>query len=681
MRKTPTLIVFLLSVASIAPAQTLQTQADSCMKREIVLDSVRVIGSMPGNSLSSTSPSQQMDAESMLHRGVGTLTEALRHVSGVTVRDYGGAGGIKSVSVRGIGSKYTGVMIDGLTVSDTQTGEVDLSRFSLTNMGLVRLVIGDDDNIFQPARNFITAATLQLCSAEPVHGLELKAQVEGGSWGTLKPSLSVGRAWGSNSASILADYLRSDNDYPFVLHNVSQTTYERRQNSQLRDGHVEGNLHLVWAGGQQQLQGKAYYYDTDRHLPGQVHLYTQDSSERLRERTAFGQLRWIGRVADYWSVQVNARMNWAMSADRQAELSGGERNETYWQREYYGSAAVNWHPTGQFQWNYSVDYMLNNLNSTLTTTQGQAPGVPPIASHPLRHTILQALSVRWKSRNVKVIGRLLQSNYINKVDEGAASTGNAHRFSPSLNVSWQPISNVPFYVRGFYKDLFRMPTFNEAYYYHLGSTGLKPERASQWNIGMTVGLPCKQEEATKWNLRLTADAYLVNVKDKIIAVPYNMFVWRMMNLSKSRTLGFDVTLSGSYRLAVGQSLEWTANYTLQAAVNRSNPKASSYDWQIPYTPRNTLAGTLTWMNPWINLVVSADGMDERWTTLEHANGTRLGGYAQMDVSAWKTWHWTKTEVTVRAAVLNVTNRQYEIVKRYPMPGRSWRLSLIISVNN
>ena len=160
-----------------------------------------------------------------------------------------------------------------------------------------------------------------------------------------------------------------------------------------------------------------------------------------------------------------------------------------------------------------------------------------------------------------------------------------------------------------------------------------------------------------------------------------MFVWRMMNLSKSRTLGFDVTLSGSYRLAVGQSLEWTANYTLQTAVNRSNPKASSYDWQIPYTPRNTLAGTLTWMNPWINLVVSADGMDERWTTLEHANGTRLGGYAQMDVSAWKTWHWTKTEVTVRAAVLNVTNRQYEIVKRYPMPGRSWRLSLIISVNN
>ncbi|MBR5918477.1 MAG: Plug domain-containing protein, partial [Prevotella sp.] len=105
-------------------------------------------------------PVQRMDREKMLQLGVHSLSDALRHFSGITLRDYGGAGGMKTVSVRGIGARHTAVVYDGIALSDCQTGEIDLSRYSLDQLDGLSLVIGDGDNIFQPARNQAAAATL-----------------------------------------------------------------------------------------------------------------------------------------------------------------------------------------------------------------------------------------------------------------------------------------------------------------------------------------------------------------------------------------------------------------------------------------------------------------------------------------------------------------------------------------
>ena len=88
----------------------------------------------------------------MMRMGMHSMTDALKHMAGLSVRDYGGAGGMKTVSVRGIGARHTAVVYDGIALSDCQTGEIDLSRYSLDHLSSVSLVIGDDDNIFQPAR-------------------------------------------------------------------------------------------------------------------------------------------------------------------------------------------------------------------------------------------------------------------------------------------------------------------------------------------------------------------------------------------------------------------------------------------------------------------------------------------------------------------------------------------------
>ena len=126
------------------------------------LERVDVVATRHTDAVRASIPVQQIDRNAMVRMGIHSMTDALKHMAGISVRDYGGAGGMKTVSVRGIGARHTAVVYDGIALSDCQTGEIDLSRYSLDHLSSVSLVIGDGDNIFQPARNQIAAATLIL---------------------------------------------------------------------------------------------------------------------------------------------------------------------------------------------------------------------------------------------------------------------------------------------------------------------------------------------------------------------------------------------------------------------------------------------------------------------------------------------------------------------------------------
>ena len=64
---------------------------------------------------------------------------------------------IENGLVRSLGAKHTAVSYDGVTITDAQSGQVDISRFSLDNVEMVSLSIGQSDDIFQTARVYASA--------------------------------------------------------------------------------------------------------------------------------------------------------------------------------------------------------------------------------------------------------------------------------------------------------------------------------------------------------------------------------------------------------------------------------------------------------------------------------------------------------------------------------------------
>ena len=112
--------------------------------------------------LTSTSPLQLLDKGDMLRLGVTDMADALHRMPGINLRDYGGAGGMKTVAVRGFGAGHTGVSYDGVLLSECQGGEIDVSRYSLDQVQTLRLTIGDNDDIFISARQASVAALLAI---------------------------------------------------------------------------------------------------------------------------------------------------------------------------------------------------------------------------------------------------------------------------------------------------------------------------------------------------------------------------------------------------------------------------------------------------------------------------------------------------------------------------------------
>ena len=109
-------------------------QTDTITNRLHQLEGVTITEIQRKHTVTSTTPLHLMDRKDMLTMGVTDIADALHRLPGITLRDYGGAGGMKTVSVRGFGAKHTGVSYDGVMLSECQSGEIDLSRYSLDNV-------------------------------------------------------------------------------------------------------------------------------------------------------------------------------------------------------------------------------------------------------------------------------------------------------------------------------------------------------------------------------------------------------------------------------------------------------------------------------------------------------------------------------------------------------------------
>ena len=70
------------------------------------------------------------------------------------------------------------------------------------------------------------------------------------------------------------------------------------------------------------------------------------------------------------------------------------------------------------------------------------------------------------------------------------------------------------------------------------------------------------------------------------------------------------------------------------------------------------------------------GTSSRWGTLEHASSTRLPAYSEWDASIGCPFTLTrKTGGTCNLHVSNLFNTQYSLVNGYPMPGRTYLLTI------
>ena len=620
-----------------------------------------------------TRPVQTLSGDDLRAMGIQNLADAVKKFAGTTVKDYGGIGGMKTVSVRNLGAQHTAVSYDGVTISNTQAGQIDIGRLSLDNVGMLSMAVGQESSIMQSARHYASAAILSI-ETEKVrlegNEYKLRAGLSGGSWGQINPKLRFWKGIGSGTtASFEADYMRADGMYPFTLINGTEKTEERRNNSDINQWHVEGNIRHEFSDSSL-LAVKAYFYRSERGLPGGVVLYNNKSRERLWDENAFVQSTYETSLAEQWRLAVRGKYthSWNRFEDYNVKYGDGKLTEVNRQDECYASATLGYSPFSWLDLALAEDIALNKLHTTVN-------GSP----NPLRFTSLTALAVKAHWGRLNIDGTLVATFATESLTESEKysikTPDDRKRLSPSLSVNYRLLADEALYLRALYKQTFRMPTFNDLYYLQIGNTAMRPENANEYGVGLTWNSP-------RWGIMkyvtMTVDAYYNDVTDKIVAFP-STYVWKMVNFGKVEAKGADATLGTELEMAKGFSLAASATLTLQNAKDKTEGSAT-YGSQLPYTPKTSGGLSAMLSTPWISIGYSATGQGKRYSMAQNIRQYQLDSYMEHSVSLSRKFDISRVgELTLQLTVNNITNKQYEIIKYYPMPGRSVIASAVIEI--
>jgi len=615
---------------------------------------------------------QNITHEEFEKLGLHQVYEAVQSFAGARVKDYGGIGGIKTVSIRSLGAQHTSVSYDGVTISNLQSGQVDISRFSLENIDQVTLTIGQSDNIFQSARSSASAGNLEITTATPrLNGQKASASVtlQAASFGTYSPKISYNQALGKRwSLNINGEYLTSNGDYPYRIVNGSTIEDHIRKNSDVES--MKGEVNLYGQLGKGSLTFKTNIYSSERGLPGSIVLYNEDSNERLWDKNIFSQLSYSTPISKKWDFKTYLKYSydWNRYLDKSASYATGEEDDRYRQDEIYGSFIVRYKPSEYLNFTLAEDLFENKLESNI-----------PECQYPIRLTSITALSGQYRSTRLTASATLLGTITKESVENGDPAD-NRQRLSPSFGISYKLIEDKELRLRASFKKLYRIPTFDDLYYSRVGNRNLKPEKADQYNVGLTYAFQNTSRENSIFfdHFSASIDGYYNIVKDKIVSIP-TMFIWRMMNMDRVNIKGCDIDFESKIVAGPSLSFDLNLNYSLQKAIDISNPESKSFGHQIPYAPVHSGGAQIAISTPWVNFGYILSAVGKRYSLPQNVERNLIEGYFDHNLSIYKLFNLLGSETLLQAEVVNLTNKMYEVIKYYPMPGRSFRLTIKIKV--
>ena len=602
-------------------------------------------------------------------RAAATMNAAdlLRLFTGVQVKDYGGAGGLKTVNVRSLGSEHVGIFIDGIQIDNAQNMQVDLGRISSMEADQLSLYEGQLSQRLLTAAEYTSGVSVHLDTAVPERD-ELNISVRGGSMGTVNPSLGWKKRFGKSALVTSLEYLGSNGRYPYQYFDTTLV----RENGDIRSARLDTRLYGRLSRGDWRVLVHAY--GSERGFPGPVvrrALGFPLSAERQSDGEMYLQGAWKQEWTDAYASAVRFKY-----ADSYTHYSTHpEKNPMavpydlhYRQRSVYASVAQSITFTPCWSADLSSDYQWNSLDSDAGAFV-----------QPRRSVLTGALATRVILDKFRIAGHMAfqwaQDTFANPQAGGWSRDDIRHcKWMPSLSFAWEPLGWLE--LDCFVKRSYRLPSFNDLYYTLIGNASLRPESAFQ--LGSDLRLH-EGGPAFKWEVRLSP--YYNRVSDKIVAIPTaSQFRWTMLNIGVADISGLDCKVES--RLSQGDwNIGCVLRYSFQSAIDHSTPGSLTYGNQIPYIPLHSGSAGLDvgfrdWSLVWDTLVTGG-----RWSRTANTADYYIAPWSLSDVvlaRRFSLWEG-RGQLTVSLRCSNIFNARYQVVQGYPMPGRAAYASVSLSL--
>lgn len=570
-----------------------------------------------------------------LHPYAGeSLGRFLTGNTAINVKSYGAGGALINVSLRGSETNHVQVNWNGFPINSVTLGSCDFSMIPATGFDRISVVYSAPGALYGSG-TFGGAINLD-------NNLKLEKSL-GGSAGIRYESLktlngsttiNIGNnniAWKGNFWGAV-----SDNEYSYY-------DYIRQSNRRQTDGQWDD------AGALQQikfrlsststLEAGLWYQVKNYNIPSRIGSVSYESQKdsTLKFYTAYK------RSANRWGLQIKAAifndyMRYTQKASSQAALYSIDSRII--SHQYYGDANFRYY----LQQVISLDA---GFTGTYITADVSAYGQKK------EEKGITAFTGAKYERNDLTIQAEIRKEVNTNFQSGVL---------PSFGIAWEMIPKKWTFRLNVSKK-FRKPTFNDLFWMPGGNPDLKPESGYSAEAGSEVTVLKKE------NIKMTADlgAYWSLIDNMIVWRPDGAY-WTALNYQCVRSGGMDGNLL--FDLTSGR---FKYHSSLMVMLNRSaiKTKTSEEHEKMLYSP-----GIISsWRNQFsagiIDLAINHHFTADRF----YEENALLEPYQTIDMLAGIRIPAGKGKLGIHVSVNNLTNKTYELIRLYPMPGRYWSVKI------
>jgi len=585
-------------------------------------------------------------------RGARTAADAIKVAPGVTIADYGPAGGLQSVSIRGSTTNQVLVMVDGVRLNSALTGGADLSSLSADNIERIEVLreggsalyggdaVGGVVNIITKKKAAPFVLTLENGSYLPtkhVEGYSFSQTQQSADATSLIDSQKALFSWAPVTGDVLwrtaGSVVRANNAYTFLDANGN---VRQLQNAGLAGGDGSLGVSAPWADGTLSAD-LAGAYD-QKGTPGQQSSPTLLASETDSSARAALKYSTDRFLADPFSLDasVHGEYQGIDYVDTQTPANDGHH------KVYVAGADVRQSATVSDT--FSLVY-----GTSGSFTQGHSDTV----GDPQRVTGGAFVQPVWEWGAFSFRPALrydASSDFFQQYPWGGVGA--------TLAAAWR-LSDTDV-VKTDVSRSYRVPSFEDLYWPAAdgaaGNPNLKPETGYTVDLGFT---------RQKGPFSYAATAYLRYVQDVILWQQGTDNIWRPSNYGIALYPGLEQEVSAVFE----EHYTLSVNYTFLYTYTLDNLTLAD-DRRLPMTPVHNLNTTLAYQEGPLSWSVTGKYASLRYLTV--ANVTTLPDYFTLDaVAKWKL----SPAVSTYVAVDNLFGEQYQTSEDYPMPGTKVRLGV------
>ncbi|MDQ3335948.1 MAG: TonB-dependent receptor [Myxococcota bacterium] len=596
------------------------------------------------------------------HAATASVADALATSAGVQTKSLGGLGAYQAVSVRGAATGHTAVLVDGVPLARLAAVTTDLGRFAMGAFGEVELYRGAVP-VELGGAGVGGAVNLVTRLGRGAHGERLHASIGVGSFNARHARVHYGDDHGSVRSSTTIAYQGAAGDYTYFSDN--STPLNKTDDAYVpRENNSYDQLDLASRAGND--RGAAGVRVAWKHngLPGSTSQPSRDANLDTLDVIADGNfVAGPSKQLGYLLVERQRLL------DPRGELGLGTQDRGY--LTLSGGASTTWsHAIGAHRATAGLelrgdrfrDADNDDMRAALVGTRGNG-AVSTSIDFALGDAIRVTPALRVD------LARTAPTPMAEGPDAFADQPARWDTVtSPRLGVRARIVDDVA--IKGSAGWYARLPTLIELFGNRgaiIGSPDLRPERGPSADLGI-VWAPAKGIGRID-RILVESALFATRPRDTIALITTAGYAARAENIGATQSYGAELVASARFAKTLSISAAYTRLVSEQFAID-----PNLYRKALPRTPGHFLYAradvsrriATRHVGAWLDVTAQSSSF------LDQANFQRMEGRALIGAGV-RGEIAGGVAATVSAA--NLTNLHVDDLYGYPMPGRSFFLSL------